>query len=67
MIAIPGILGEIVQRRLVRIEAPADFVGIETLTFEVADPSGGSNSFDLPVFAASPDGAPPSSACAASS
>ena len=44
--------------RLVRIEAPADFVGIETLTLTVTDPSGGNTSFDLTVFAASPDGGP---------
>jgi len=44
--------------RLVRIEAPADFVGIETLTLTVTDPSGGNSSFDLTVFAASPDGSP---------
>ena len=43
---------------LVRIEAPADFFGIETLTFTVADPSGGNSSFALTVFAASPDGSP---------
>ena len=44
--------------RLVRIEAPADFVGIETLTFAVADPSGGSATFELIVFAASSAGDP---------
>jgi len=43
---------------LARIEAPANFIGIETLTFSVADPSGSSSAFELIVFAASTDGGP---------
>ena len=44
--------------RLVRIEAPTDFIGIETLTFTVTDPSGSSSAFELVVFAASSAGDP---------
>jgi hypothetical protein len=44
--------------RQARLEAPADFVGIETLTFTAADPTGESISFALTVFAASAGGEP---------
>ena len=40
------------------MEAPADFAGIETLTFAVADPTGAATAFDLLVFAAPLSGAP---------
>ena len=44
--------------RAARIEAPADFSGVETLTFTVADPTGESTSFDLLVFTAPLSGEP---------
>ena len=41
-----------------RIEAPADFSDVETLTFTVTDPTGESAAFQLLIFAASQAGEP---------
>ena len=43
---------------IVRVEAPADFAGIETLTFAVTDPTGTSATFELRVFSAPLSGEP---------